>query len=168
MERANRTLLNMLSTVVEEHQEVWESHLRPVYMAYHTSIQLTTGYSPFFLMFVRTARMPIDLVYGTNNPNSQNVHCFVRDMTNILENAYCHVHLTMGLKQEHQKELYDQKRHGDPYNVGDLVWLHSPVVPRGSSRKLYHPWTGPYRYYVHIVFKVAEEDAVTCSSISIS
>ena len=80
-------------------------------------------------------------MYGTNNPNSQNVHCFVRDMTNVLENAYHHVHLTMSLKQEHQKELYDQKRDGDPYKVGDLVWLHSPVVPRGSSRKLHHPWT---------------------------
>ena len=51
----------------------------------------------------------------------------------------------MGLKQEHQKELYDQKKHGDPYNVGDLVWLHSPVVPHGSSHKLHHPWTGPYK-----------------------
>ena len=70
VERANCTLLNMSSTVVEEHQEAWESHLRPVCMAYNTSIQPTTGYSPFFLMLGRRARMPIDLVYGTNNPNS--------------------------------------------------------------------------------------------------
>ena len=49
------------------------------------------------------------------------------------------------LKQEHQKELYDRKRHGDPYQVGDLVWLHSSVVPRGYSRKLHLPWTGPYK-----------------------
>ena len=39
VERANRTLLNMLSTVVEEHQEEWESYLWPVRMAYSTSIQ---------------------------------------------------------------------------------------------------------------------------------
>ena len=94
-------------------------------------------------MFGRTAKMPIDLVYGTNNSNSQNVHC--GDMANVLENAYRHVRSTMGLKQEHQKELYDRKRHGDPYIVGDLVWLHSPVFPCGSSRKLHHPWTGPYK-----------------------
>ena len=70
VERANCTLLNMSSTVVKEHQEAWESHLRLVCMAYNTSIQPTTGYSPFFLMLGRRARMPIDLVYGTNNPNS--------------------------------------------------------------------------------------------------
>lgn len=48
VERSNRTLLNMLSIVVEEHPDTWESHLRPVCMAYNTSIQPTTGYSPFF------------------------------------------------------------------------------------------------------------------------
>ena len=65
-----------------------------------------------------------------------------------MENAYHHVRLTMSLKQEHQKELYDQKRDGDPYKVGDLVWLYSPVVPRGSSRKLHHPWIGLYNYQI--------------------
>ena len=29
--------------------------------------------------------------------------------------------------------------------MGDLVWLHFPVVSHGSSHKLYHPWTGPYK-----------------------
>ena len=50
VERSNRTLLNMLSIVVKGHPNTWESHLRAVCMAYNTSIQPTTGYSPFFLM----------------------------------------------------------------------------------------------------------------------
>jgi len=64
VERANRTLLSMLSTVVGEHREIWEAYLRPICMAYNTSIQLSTVYSPFFLMFGRTVRMPINLVHG--------------------------------------------------------------------------------------------------------
>ena len=47
VERSNRTLLNMLSIVVEDNPNAWEFHLRPVCMAYNTSIQPTTGYSPF-------------------------------------------------------------------------------------------------------------------------
>ena len=32
-----------------------------------------------------------------------------------------------------QKELYDAKVHGGEFKVGDLVWLHNPVVARGAS-----------------------------------
>ena len=46
VERANRTILNMLATVVKEHKD-WESHLRATCMAYSSSIQSTTGQSPF-------------------------------------------------------------------------------------------------------------------------
>ena len=35
--------------------------------------------------------------------------------------------------------------HGDPFESGDLVLLHSPAVARGQCRKLHRPWTGPFR-----------------------
>ena len=60
-------------------------------------------------MFGRIARMPIDLVYGTNTSSCQNVHCFVRDTAAVLEKAYQCVRSTVGLQQEHQKELYDRR-----------------------------------------------------------
>ena len=91
VERSNHTLLNMLSIVVEDNPNAWESHLRPVCMAYNTSIQPTTGYSPFFLMFGRRVRLPIDIVYGTNQPQSQTVSSFVSDTKTVLEYAYQHV-----------------------------------------------------------------------------
>ena len=50
-----------------------------------------------------------------------------------------------GASQQRQKALYDDKVHRKPFAVGDRVWLHSPVVPRGKSRKLHHPWTGPWQ-----------------------
>ena len=36
--------------------------------------------------------------------------------------------------------VYSQKQNAE----GDLVWLHSPAIPRGQSKKLHCPWTGPY------------------------
>ena len=58
-----RTILDMLATVVGNHKD-WESHLRATCIAYNTSIQSTTGQSPF-LMFGRRARIPVDLLCGT-------------------------------------------------------------------------------------------------------
>ena len=31
------------------------------------------------------------------------------------------------------------------YQVGDMVLLHSFMIPQGKSRKLHNPWTGPFR-----------------------
>lgn len=62
VERFNRTLGDMLATAVKFQ---WEEHVSKVVMAYNTSKHSTTGYSPFYLMFCREARIPIDLMYET-------------------------------------------------------------------------------------------------------
>ena len=90
-------------------------------MAYNTSIHPTAGYSLFFVMFGRRARLPIYLIYGSNKPPSQTVSGFDNDTGTILEYAYRQVRDNMKLKLDCQKELYDRKRHGEFYNVGDLV-----------------------------------------------
>ena len=54
----------MLSTTVDDHPSNWEKQLRPLCMAYNTSINPTTGFSPFFLMFGQQVNMPVDLMYG--------------------------------------------------------------------------------------------------------
>ena len=66
VERFNRTLLNMLSTCSMEHPSDWDLYLSKLCLAYNSSMQSTTGYSPFFLMFGREARLPIDLIYNLN------------------------------------------------------------------------------------------------------
>ena len=60
VERSNRMLLDMLATTTRSHQ------LFKVCMAYNMSVHASTGYTPFFLMFVRQAKLPIDLMYGVN------------------------------------------------------------------------------------------------------
>ena len=88
VERSNRTLLSMLSTVVDGHPQTWESHLRADCKAYNTSIQPNTDYSPFFLMFGRKASLSINIVYDTAQPDDLPVDNFVIDMSVVLENAY--------------------------------------------------------------------------------
>ena len=89
--------------------------------------------------------MPIDIMYGNPTPQQSRVPQYVTDLCTCLEAAYRQVRERMGHKLERQKNLYDKKVHGDPYEPGDLVWLHSPAVPRGQSKKLHRPWVGPFR-----------------------
>ena len=46
VERFNRTLLSMLATTAKDHPATWETFLPKLY----TSIQASTGYTPFYLM----------------------------------------------------------------------------------------------------------------------
>ena len=68
VERFNSTLLSMLATAAEERPFEWEEHLRRLCMAYNTSVHPSTGYTPFYFMFGRQARMPIEIMFGSPTP----------------------------------------------------------------------------------------------------
>ena len=133
VERLNQTLLSMLAATVHEHPGDWDKKLRLVCMAYNTSVHQSTGFSPFFQLFGRQARLPVDLMEEMTTKE------YVRNLRQTLEKAYSN---HTGAALERQKELHDRRVHGDEYQVGDLVWLHNP---KGAKRKLHCPWTGPFK-----------------------
>lgn len=145
VERFNRTLLDMLATTTKDHPFDWEEQLPRVCMAYNSSVHSSTGYTPFFLMFGRQAKMPVDLMYGTGCQDELPVSDYALQLKKGLEEAYQHVRNKLATSHEHRKKLYDKSIHGRPFEKGELVWLHSTVVTRGMSKKLNHPWTGPYQ-----------------------
>eukprot|EP00731_Ephydatia_muelleri_P004957 Em0002g1133a len=102
-------------------------------------------FSPFFLMFGRQAKLPVDLVYGSTPTEPQPQHEYARQLQKILQGAFQAARDNMGTATERMKEVYNQRVHGKQYEPGDLVWLHTPVVPKGKPRKLHCPWTGPFR-----------------------
>ena len=153
VERFNRTLLDMLATTTRRHPFDWETQIRKVCMAYNTSVHSSTGFTPFYLMFGREARLPIDLMYGTGN-NDITTTEYATQLKKGLEDAYECAREKLGASHERRKEYYDIRIHGKPSVEGDLVWLHSTVIPSGQSRKLNHPWTGPYK----IIKKISESD----------
>ena len=79
-------------------------------------------------------------------------------LRNNLESAYEYVRDKMGRTLDRQRDIYDRKVHGKPFEKGDLVWLHCPAVPRGRSKKLHRPWSGrcPNCRMKHIVSRTRQ------------
>ena len=144
VERFNRTLLGMLATCAQQHPTSWELHLQKVCFAYNSSEHPSTGYSPFFLMFGREARLPAELMFGPSPTDKLPPHQYAKDLQSLLCSAYEKVRNHLEAAHKHQKVLYDRRVHGKRYEVGDFVWLLRPQVPKGHSRKLYCPWDGPH------------------------
>ena len=131
VERFNQTLLSMLATSTKDKPLNWEQYIRPVCFAYNTSIHTSTGFTPFYLMYGREAHLPVDLEFGVTSPSPDDLSpvAYSRQMQIILSYAYRKVCAALGDVQRRQKMLYDRNIHSHPYKEGDMVWLHSTVVP---------------------------------------
>ena len=143
--------MRMLATCAADHCFDWEKHIRKVCMVYNISVQASTSYKPFYVMFGWQARLPLDVIYGALKPVTQSPseHALQKQMTEAFAVVRSKLETQLVTQHQHQKDFYNEKAHGKSYKPVNLVWLrtyvYSSMIGRGKSCKLQHPWTGPYR-----------------------
>ena len=64
-ERVHQTLQRMIGKLDPEKRKKWLAHIGSIIIAYNSTRSLVTGYSPYYLMFGRRPRLPIDLLFPT-------------------------------------------------------------------------------------------------------
>ncbi|KAK2920504.1 hypothetical protein Q8A73_002708 [Channa argus] len=144
VERFNRTLIDQLAKSLLQQPGEWDDCLNQVALAYNTSPHSTTGFSPFFLIHGREARMPASLLLPNNTPSvctSGSPADYVGQLTKKLQSAFESAAWNSDCAHDHQKHQYDKYVKHTPYTSGDLVWLSDPTA---SKQKLAPHWKGPY------------------------
>ena len=121
VERFNCTLLTTLATCAQQHPSSWELHLQKVCFAYNSSKHPSTGYSPFYLMFWREARLPVELMFGPSLTEDLPPSSYARELQSLLYSAYQRVCSHLKISHKQQKVLYDKGVHDKPYEIGNFV-----------------------------------------------
>ena len=143
-ERFNRTLLGMLGTMDPDHKQDWKSHLNALVHAYNCTKHESTQVSPFFLMFGRHPRLPIDIILGIEpNENYPNQSVYIDQLKKRLKQAYEVAASQMDKAQIQQKKNYDKKDRGAIVQVGDRVLVK--IVKFEGKHKISDRWENtPY------------------------
>ena len=65
VERMNQTIIRMICKLEQDKKARWSEHMPEMLAAYNGTHLAVTGYSPYFLLFGRKSRMPVDCLFPT-------------------------------------------------------------------------------------------------------
>ena len=79
----------MLGILDSNQKNDWKSHVVGLVHAYNCTRQTTTGFSPYFLMFGRSPRLPVDIAFGLEvEGKKESSTKYVETMKERLKKAY--------------------------------------------------------------------------------
>ena len=138
-ERFNRTLHDLLRTLSEKKKRSWAEHVHKVVNAYNLTPHSSTGYAPFYLMFGRDSRQPIDLLQGTGEQEVEPSD-WVSHHQQRLQEAYQLARRQLVHEADSRKKHYDRKARDLPLSFGQRVYRRKRDI-RGRN-KTQDVWEG--------------------------
>lgn len=144
-ERFNRTIMNMLGTLENTQKKDWKSHVASLVHAYNCTRQTTTGFAPYFLMFGRHPKLPIDVAFGLGEDGDRVPKTkYAEEMQHRLKTVYDIASKNINNAQIKQKSGFDKKIKGAVLKPGDRVLVKTLAFD--GRHKLADKWEDdPYR-----------------------
>lgn len=107
-------LCSALMKVIDSDQENWEDKLESVLFCYRSSKNDSTKYSPFYLMYGREPKLPIELKFQNENGEDGASEEFtleekVQQLLDVREKVRNLALQNIEKAQERQKRNYDKK-----------------------------------------------------------
>jgi len=136
-ERMHKLLRDMISHFVRKDARNWDEYVPYAVMAYRAMPHCSTKYSPYYLVFGREMRLPIEDDWRprfTSNTASESEHEDVRALSERLREANKAAGLQSKISHESAKRYYDRQTKLEKFKKGDTVYVHTPLT-RGAKQR---------------------------------
>ncbi|EYB83074.1 hypothetical protein Y032_0343g3053 [Ancylostoma ceylanicum] len=142
VERLVKVITDSLNAYCSDAQDLWSDFLQPIVFAYNTSINDTTGYSPFFVAYGRHPITWSDIVHQLPSRFTFATESFADQLTAALQTTIIDVGNQIARKTATYKSGYDyqNKVYTKDISTGDLVLLRDDT----NRPKFTHQWKGPF------------------------
>ena len=127
VERMNQTIIRMISKLEQDKKARWSEHLPEMLAAYNGTCSAVTGYSPYFLLFGRKSRMPVDCLFPTlcDSPHQAKMEVSVVAMQKRLKEAFAVARHLTSQEAARQRCYYDHKAGAVALQPGDIVMVRT-------------------------------------------
>ena len=142
VERMNRTLKERMSPYLEGEAANWHQHFDEAVWGVNHTVQSSTGFSPFALLYGREPVLRLDLAFNWPEERLWRYQASRHRATQIRKLAFekCKE------AQVKYKEYYDRfRKEPTVYKVGDLVLLKRLLKRVGHTWTFTENWLGPLR-----------------------
>lgn len=137
--------MTKLRTYTDAEQTNWPKRLDPITFAMNTTIATeSTQYSPYYLMFGRECRTPIDTFLNPAEVVGENAKAFIDSLHAELRKARELAAQNIEEAQEKYKAQHDKRAVPPEFSIRDKVWLRTKKKKIGLSPKLCDKWIGPF------------------------
>ncbi|KAL8624895.1 hypothetical protein ACOMHN_016191 [Nucella lapillus] len=121
-ERFNRTMHNLLKTLTAEQKQRWTEYIAELVQMYNSTPHSSTGFSPFYLMFGREPRLPLDLFLGEQSEGGERMPAeWLKEHLKKLRVAHDKAGEQIRAEAAKRKERHDQGRQVSDLRPNDLV-----------------------------------------------
>ena len=139
-EHFNATLISMLGTLPSHAKKNWQEWVAILTHAYNCTVSPVTGFSPYFMMFGRTPKLPLDIDLGIpmveQEPTSQ--QNYAQKLYSKLQWAYQKAQDNNKRESECHKRYYDQKMRCMKLKPDDLVMVRVKTLT--GDHKIADQW----------------------------
>ena len=125
VERMNQTIICMIGKLEEDRKACWSEHLPELLLAYNATRSAVMGYSPYYLLFGRRPRIPVDYLFPTlcDSPHQTKMEVSVVAMQKRLKEAFTVVRCLTSEEVARQCHYYDCKVGAVALQPGDVVMV---------------------------------------------
>ena len=134
-----------------ERQNDWDECIDPILFAIRTSVQESTKHSPFFLMYGREAKLPLEVEKGKIDSKSNElgeVEQAINHLQSIMDEVFPVVVSNIDASQKKQKDQYTRRKgliQTSNIKEGDLVLRLNMLKLTKKGHKEEDTWKGPYK-----------------------
>ena len=144
----HKLLIDMISHFVRKDAKNWDEYIPYAVMAYRAMPHCTTKYSPYYLVFGREMRLPIEDDWRPSfsdvivEENEYEKH--VERLADRLREADKVAVQQCRMSHETAKRYYNRQTKLESFKKGDFVYVRDRIYKRGRAKKFSSQYKGSY------------------------